>query len=261
MPRLKPGDVSLYYEIAGAGDPLLFIHGLGSSCRDWSSQLPVFARTHRTLAFDVRGHGRSDKPRGPYSVPLFAADTAALLRSLDIAPAHVVGLSMGGMIAFELAVDAPELVRSLVIVNSAPALILRGWKQRLGWFQRQSVVRLLGMRRMGEMLGGRLLPEPGQRAVRREFVARWAENDRRAYYAAMQALVGWTVADHLGRIRCPVLVVAADRDYTPVAFKQAYVDRLPHAALKVIPDSRHLTPIDQPEAFNQALAGFLTGLG
>lgn len=258
MPRLKLGDVALYYEIAGAGDPVLFIHGLGSSTRDWSSQCAVFSTTHRTVAFDVRGHGRSDKPRGPYGVPLFAADTAALIRSLDIAPAHVVGLSMGGMIAFQLAIDAPELVRSLVIVNSGPELILRGWRQRLGWFQRQSVVRLLGMRRMGEMLGKRLLP--AQRALRREFVERWAGNDRHAYYAAMQGLVGWTVTEHLGRIRCPVLVIAADQDYTPVVFKQAYVDRLPHATLKVIPNSRHLTPIDQPAAFNHALAGFLAGL-
>jgi len=94
--------------------------------------------------------------------------------------------------------------------------------------------------------------------LRRIFVERWAENDKRAYFDAMKALVGWSVADRLGDIRCPTLVIAADEDYTPVSLKQAYVAKMVQAELVVIEDSRHGTPVEQPEQFNQALMTFLS---
>ena len=257
MAVLRVRDVDLYYEIAGEGQPLLLVHGLGSSTRDWELQVAFFSPDYRVIAFDVRGHGRSDKPPGPYSIPLFADDTAELIRSLGIARAHVMGISMGGMIAFQLAVDAPELVKSLVIVNSAPELILRSFKERVRFLQRLLVVRLLGMRKMGEVLSARLLPKPEHQDLRRKFVERWAQNDKRAYLDSLWALVGWSVAEHLSEIKAPTLVVAADEDYSPVSVKQAYVGRMPHAELVMIADSRHATPVEQPEAFNKVVAAFL----
>jgi len=250
-------DINLYYEVAGQGDPIVFIHGLGSSARDWEYQVPFFAPRYRVVVFDVRGHGRSDKPPGPYSVPLFAQDTAALIRALEAAPAHVVGISMGGMIALQLAVDEPALVRSLVVVNSGPELVVRTFRERLMILQRFLIVRLLGMRKMGEVLSQRLFPRPDQAPLRQMFVERWAENDPRAYREAMRALVGWSVADRLGDIRCPTLVIASDQDYTPVSAKEAYVARMPNARLVVIPDAHHAVTVERPEEFNQALLDFL----
>ena len=90
------------------------------------------------------------------------------------------------------------------------------------------------------------------------FVERWAENDKRAYIDSMRAIVGWSVADHLGTIRCPTLVIAADEDYTPVSLKEAYVAKMPQAELVVIADSRHATPVERPEQFNEALMAFLS---
>jgi len=260
MPKLHARDIDLYYESTGQGQPLLFIHGLGSSTRDWEPQVPVFAARYRVVTFDVRGHGQSDKPPGPYSVPLFAADTATLIRALDIAPAHVAGISMGGMIAFQLAVDAPELIRSLVIVNAGPEFVVRTIKERLQLLQRLLVVRLLGMRKMGEVLSKRLFLKPEQEELRQTFVERWAENDKRAYRDAMRALVGWSVAEHLGTIDVPTLVIASDEDYTPVALKEAYVAQMPQAELVVIEDARHAVTAERPAQFNQALLAFLTRL-
>lgn len=257
MPFLRIGDVELYYEVEGQGEPLVLIHGLGSSTRDWEYQVPFFARDYRVLAVDVRGHGRSDKPRGPYSMPMFARDVAGLLEGIEAAPAHVVGISMGGMIAFQLAVDRPELVRSLVVVNSMPDMVVRTLAQRLAVWQRMIIAPLLGMKKMAEVLGGRLFPKLEQGELRAEFVKRWEENDPRAYREALKAITGWSVGDRLGGIGCPVLVVSGDEDYTPVEAKAAYVNRLPRARLVVIADSRHGTPVDQPEAFNEAVAAFL----
>jgi pimeloyl-ACP methyl ester carboxylesterase len=257
MPVLPLRDINLYYEVAGQGDPVVFIHGLGSSARDWEYQVPFFAPRYRVVVFDVRGHGRSDKPPGPYSVPLFAQDAAALIRALEAAPAHVVGISMGGMIALQLAVDEPALVRSLVVVNSGPELVVRTFRERLMILQRFLIVRLLRMRKMGEVLSQRLFPRPDQAPLRQMFVERWAENDPRAYREAMRALVGWSVADRLGDIRCPTLVIASDQDYTPVSAKEAYVARMPNARLVVIPDAHHAVTVERPEEFNQALLDFL----
>ena len=117
MPTIRVHGIDLYYEVHGAGQPVLLIHGLGSSTRDWDLQVPALAARFKVITFDVRGHARSEKPKQRYSVKLFADDTAALIRALDIAPVHVIGISMGGMIAFQLAVDSPGLVRSLVIVK------------------------------------------------------------------------------------------------------------------------------------------------
>jgi pimeloyl-ACP methyl ester carboxylesterase len=258
MPKLAVRDIDLYYEISGQGQPLLFIHGLGSSTRDWERQAAFFSRHYQVVTFDLRGHGKSDKPPGPYSVQLFAADTAELIESLAIGKTHVVGLSMGGMIAFQLALKTPDLVSSMVIVNSGPEFIVRTLKERLGLFQRFLVVRLLGVRQMGKVLARRVLPKPEHSNLRRIFIERWAENNKRSYLDSLRAMVGWSVTRHLSSITCPVLVVSADQDYTPVSYKEAYTERMARAELVVIPDSRHLTPVDQPDHFNEALLAFLS---
>jgi len=237
----------------------VFIHGLGSGARDWEYQVPVFCEKYQVVTFDLRGHGQSAKPPGPYSISLFAADTAGLIEGLGLGPAHIVGISLGGMVALQLAVSTPDLVRSLTVVNAGPEFIVRTGKERLQVLQRQLIVRLLGMRKMGEVLSKRLFPKPGQEDLRRLFVEHWAENDPRAYRDAMQAIVGWSVADCLDTIQCPTLVIAADQDYTPVAAKEAFVARMPHAELVVIADSRHATPVERPEEFNAALLAFLAG--
>ncbi len=261
MPKLTIADLELYVETIGQGQPLLFIHGLGSSTRDWEYQVSFFAAAYQVVTYDLRGHGQTGKPPGPYSIPLFAADTEALIRRLNLGPTHVVGLSLGGAIAFQLALDAPDLVKSLVIVNSGPEIPVRTLKERLrlliAFISRQALVRLRGMRKMGEVLADRLLPEPEQAHLHHTFIERWAANDKRAYLAAMVAFRGWSVVERLPSITCPTLVVAAANDYTPIAFKEAYTAKMPQAELAVIPNSRHLTPIEKPLLFNEILLNFL----
>jgi 3-oxoadipate enol-lactonase len=259
MPHVTINSIPIHYEITGQGDPLLFIHGLGSSGRDWELQVPYFAERYQVITVDVRGHGQSGKPPGPYSVHQFAEDIAAFMEAVAIPSAHIVGISMGGMIAFQLAVNHPARVRTLTIVNSGPELVVRTWKERLQVWQRFAIVRLLGMRKMGEVLSKRLLPRdtPDEAEKRRIFVERWAENDPRAYRNAMSALIGWSISDKLHTLTMPILVIAADQDYTPVAAKEAYLAKLPAAKLVVVPDSHHALPVEHPEAFNQLLEAFL----
>ena len=111
MPKIQTGNISTYYEVKGEGEALVFVHGLGSSSQDWFLQTDFFAEKFKTLSYDVRGHGQTKKAKGPYSVPLFAKDLAELLDKLGIKKAHIIGLSMGGWIAFQFAVDYPERVK------------------------------------------------------------------------------------------------------------------------------------------------------
>ncbi len=257
MPKAHVNGINLYYEIAGQGKPVLLIHGLGSSARDWEYQVLALSELYRVVVYDVRGHGQSDKPPGPYSVPLFTADAAQLMQALEMGPSHVVGISMGGMIAFQLAVDVPELVQSLVIVNSGPALIVQTLRDRLNVLQRSLLLNIFGMRKIGEVLGSRFFPKPEQEMLRQMFIERWAENDRRAYSEAFHGLLGWSVLEHIHTITCPTLVVASDEDYTPVSAKEAYVGRLAKGELVVIEDARHAVTAERPEEFNEVLLDFL----
>lgn len=257
MPEVTVNGVRLHYRRAGDGEPLLLLHGLGSSTLDWECQLEAFSAEFEVIVPDLRGHGQSGKPRGPYSVALFASDVVELARTLELGPAHVVGLSMGGMVAFQLALDHPQSVRSLTIVNSAPELVPRGFKQRWQFTRRRWIVHLLGMRHMGKVLADQLLPEPGQERLHAAFIERWATNEPRAYLAALDAIVGWSVTARIGELRVPCLIVSADADYTPVAAKRAYAALIPGAEVTVIRHSRHMTPLDQADDFNEVVLGFL----
>lgn len=257
MPVVQSNGVDLYYEIHGQGEPLLFIHGLGSSGRDWEPQVPAFSQSYQVITFDLRGHGRSAKPAGPTSMAQFAQDALNLLQALGISRAHVVGLSLGGGIAFQLAVTSPATLATLTIVNSAPELVVRTFKDRATLWQRLTIVKLLGMRKMGEVLSKRLFVEPDQDALRQTFVERWAENDRDAYEAALRAMVGWSVSARLGEIRCPTLVIAAEHDYTPVSVKEEYTARIADARLVVVAGARHALPVEKPQEFNRVLLEFL----
>lgn len=258
MPTLHLNNTELYYETTGVGPPILFIHGLGSSSRDWEYQKPFFSNQYQMITFDLRGHGRSAKPPGPYSMRLFAQDAAGLIQSLNVAPVHVVGISLGGMIAFQMAVDHPELVRSVVIANSGSEVVVRTMKDRWQVFFRFAIIRLLGMRRMGEVLSKRLFPKQEHARIRQLFVERWAENDPRAYADTLRAIVGWSVTDRLHQIRSPALILTADADYTPVSAKEAFIPKIAGAKLVVIPNSHHATPVECPEAFNAAVVEFIS---
>lgn len=259
MPAIRISNINTYYEISGQGEALVFIHGLGSSSQDWSFQTEFFSKDFQVLAYDVRGHGQSDKPKGPYSVPIFAEDLANLLKKLGIKKAHLVGLSMGGWIAFQFGVDYPEMVRSLTIVNSWADMRPKNWADRRTLFQRNILFRLFSMRKIGKILAPKLFIKPEQEDLRQLFIENWAKNHKPSYMASMKAGTGWSVADRLDEITCPVLVVAADEDYTPVEAKQVYVDALPNARLAMIEDSRHATPVEKPEEFNRLLLAFLRG--
>ena len=256
MPMLALGPLSLNYEDRGQGAPVVFLHGLGQSAGDWKAQIDHFAADHRVIAIDGLGHGQSSKPNGPYSIAQMASLTAELIRKVVGGPANVVGLSMGGMVAFQLALDAPDTVHTMTIVNSGPNAVPRGFAEWFALNSRVAIVKWFGMRKMAEILAPRLFPDDADK--RAAFIEQLVANDRDAYLASLKAIIGWTVQDRISRITIPTLVVAAELDYTPPERKEAYVRLMPNAKMVVVPDTHHGLPMEDPETFNAVLAEFLS---
>lgn len=258
MPLANIHQTSIYYEIHGTGAPVLFIHGLGSSAADWELQLEFFAQHYQVILVDLRGHGQSSRPSAGYSISQFAADVQALLQRLGYQRVHLVGISLGGMVGFQLAVTAPDLLHSLTVLNSAPYVHLTTSRQKWQLTLRKLFTRVLSMRSFAKILARKLFPEPNQAHLRKQLIERWVKNDKKTYYQSFMSIFRWQgIQDQLSTIACPVLVLAADMDYLPVSYKRAYTQQIPRAQLEIIHNSRHASIQDQPEVFNQKLHQFL----
>lgn len=257
MPRIKINGINTYYEITGSGEPLVFIHGLGSSTLDWEQQVEFFSRKYQVITYDLRGHGQSDKPAGPYTIKLFAADAAALLQALGIRTAHIGGISLGGMIVLQLAVDEPQLFKSAIITNCLASTIAKNFRIRLELLKRRIIFKIMPFAKMGEIIAQTILPEPQMEEQRKTFVTRFMINDPAAYYSAFLSVMNWSVAEKLGNIKCPALVISSEFDNTPVAAKEAYIKLMPQAKLAVVKGARHGLTIEYPQKFNEVVMEFI----
>ncbi len=261
MPQTVLNEHTFYFHESGIDkkdkNPILFIHGLGSSTLDWEHQISFFEKHYKTLSIDLRGHGQTLGSEGNYSISLFANDVAAFLSEKKV-KVHVVGISMGGLVAFQLAVDFPELVKSMVIINSVVELSMDNPKVRKLIRLRKLVPRIMGMKMMGKVIGKKVFPYPHQGDLRVLIATRWATNKIKEYLKAVNALAGWTVRYHLHKIVQPVLILGGENDYTTTAEKQEHADLLPNASLAIIPDTGHAVTLENPEAVNRIIFDFLT---
>lgn len=133
MPLVQVNDIQIYYEIHGEGEPLVLIGGLANDITDYTDHTKIvfeLAQHYKVIVFDNRGAGRTDKPDIPYSIAMMAGDTAGLMQAIGIQQAHIIGVSMGGRIALELALEHADMVKKLVLVSTA-ARTIRTWQRRL----------------------------------------------------------------------------------------------------------------------------------
>ena len=257
MPIAEVNGIELFYTDEGVGDPVVLIHGLGSSSDDWQLQIPVLTPRFRVVAVDLRGHGQSNKPAGPYTMAVFADDVAQLIEALGVVPCHVVGLSLGAMTALELSATRPDLVKSAVIVNAGPDFIPRTLKDKALVWQRLALVRLVGPGKVARIVADRTLPGEEHVELRSRVVESLGNNDKQSYLSSMKAIVGWSIRDRLSRISAPTLVVASEFDYRSIESKQPIIDEAQTARMVVVAGARHLLPVEKPDEFNEILVNFL----
>ena len=254
---LKNG-ISLEYLDRGEGEVILLLHGLGSTKADWDLQLEPFSEEFRIIAPDLRGHGNSSKPekKEAYGIPECAEDMKLLLDELGISKCMLVGFSMGGAVAFEMAVRYESMISKMVIVNTAPDFNALGEMGEQMIKERTEMLRSQGMNAMAEKVAEGMFPEDVQKPLRDAFYQRASANDLEAYYNSFITLMDWGIGEKVKNIEVPSLVVASDMDYTPVELKESYTKKMKNARLVVIRNSRHGVTMDQPEQFNEALLKF-----
>jgi 3-oxoadipate enol-lactonase len=271
------GSLDFYYEEHGAGEPLLLIMGLAADSTAWMFQVPAFAEKYRTIVFDNRGVGRSSKPAGPYTIHEMADDAAALLAVLHVQRAHVVGVSMGGMIAQELALRHPERVHGLVLACTFPepdADIERNRRfsvQQLGGSITDGGDVQIDLKAINPMdFLQQLLPL----LVNQEFIANELPKLLQVFSGALQygfsmeailgqvgAVMNHKATDRLGKITAPTLVITGDADrLIPPANSDILAKGIPGAKLVKIPGGSHGFNFETPEVFNRAVLEFLAGV-
>jgi pimeloyl-ACP methyl ester carboxylesterase len=252
--------VDLWVEQEGNGDDVLFISGLADEGACWVDQVAGLRDRYRVTIFDNRGVGRSATPDGPFLITDFAADTAALMDELGLESAHVVGSSMGGAIAQELALSRPERVRSLVL-NGTWARgdrflheIFRSWMWSA---QKADSIR--------DFLVAVNLWCFSPRIWNEEIMDEWLEAAAASPYAqsvdafcrSAEALLGHDTADRLGDISAPTLVTVGELDLVlPPRFSRDLVERIPGARLLVVPEAGHQPFQELPEEYNRILLEF-----
>jgi len=245
------------------GQPaVLLLHGLGAPGASWTLQLPALTRAgFRPIAPDAPGFGDSPYDGRGWTLPRVAQQMAALLDELATGPVHVVGLSMGGVIAQQLAHDFPRSVRSLTLVSTFAVLrpdSLSGWI----YFLRRAVgVLRAGPLGQAQLVAERVFPGEENEHLRQILLETIAHADRRAYRAAMLALARFDSRRWLHTLTMPVLVVTGAKDTTVSPARQALLaQKIAGARQVIVEGAGHAVSVDQPDAFNAILLDFLRSL-
>jgi len=258
--KAKVNGIDAYYEIHGKeGAPWLTLsHSLACSVRMWDEQIASFKDRYRILAYDSRGHGQTEAPSGAYTLEQLADDLKGLLDHLKIAKTHYCGLSMGGMIGQTFALKYPGILQTLVLADTSsriPPEVGPMWEERIKVAQTQ------GMQPLVQPTLERWLTA-SYRSAHPETVARIgkliADTPVPGYVGCCHAIPKLNLTARLKEIKAPIqIIVGADDQGTPVAMSQAIHDNAPGSRLDILPNAAHLSNIEQPAAFDRALAEFL----
>ena len=264
MPKVTVNDIEVYYEIHGHGFPLVLIAGYGCGSWLWFKQIPHFSKTFQTIIFDNRGVGKTDKPDEEYSIQMFADDTSELLKHLNVNTCHVLGISMGGMIAQKLALSYPKKVEKLILCstscggqNSTPiperTLRILASSARLS--------REEGLRRnMATAFSPEYMRDNPE--VFNTVISHLLSNPQPLYANQLQfqALKKFDVEKRLPEISSPVLILAGDKDEViPTGNSRLLHERIEGSEIIVFKGSGHLIIIERAEELNTKITNFLLG--
>src|SRR5260370_30930018 len=254
MPIIHVNGAGLYYEEPGTGpETIVFAHVLLWSCRMFDDQVAAFKDRYRCIAFDFRGLGQSEVTRDGYDMETLYEDAAALIETLNCAPCHFVGLSMGGFIGLRLAARRPELIRSLILLGTSadpePG-------ENVPKVRHMSVVaRWLGLgvvmnQVMPLVFGQKFLNDPARAELRREWRRRMISNYRIGTSRAVMGIITRKgVRDEIGQIRVPTLIIVGDQDVSvPLPNSQHLHEGIAGSRLVIIPGAGHASTVAEPAA-------------
>ena len=258
MQRVEWNGLQIAYERAGAGPPLVLLHGALSDHREWRVQLEELAGEFEVIAWDAPGNGKSTDPQPPFGTGDWADALAGLLDALDIGPAHVAGLSWGGTLALELYARHPARVASLLLVDT-----YAGWKGSLP--EKKCAERVEACLREAEMdprevaprwMPG-LLTEAASPAVVDELLAIMSDAHQAGFRLMAVSMGATDQRDLLPTIDVPTVLIWGEDDLrSPLSVAEEMRDAIPGARLVVIPQCGHVSNMEQPERFNAEVREF-----
>jgi len=268
MPRATVNGVDMYYEVHGKGVPLVMIQGFAGNNQAWFFQTPVFKKYYKVIVFDNRGIGKTDKSSEPYTIRTMADDVIGLLDYLAIEKAHILGLSLGGMVAQEIAISYPErlvklvlgstlagseggsdvhpeMIKAFTTSESAANIDFRSIPLEKVMYE---MVSLAFNRRLYRMI---LLPL-SKRSMK--------SIDPEGHFKQMAAVSDYTTLDRLHLIKAPTLVITGtgDRIISPIA-SEVIASRIPNAKLVLVKGGSHAFFMEMRGKFNKEVLGFLRG--
>jgi 3-oxoadipate enol-lactonase len=246
-------------ENTASPETVVLFHGLGANSKSWVLQTPALHNAgFRTIAPDAPGFGQSTDPGGRATISRFAGPLERLIEHLDVERLNLVGISMGGVLALQIALDHPQWVSRLVLVNTFAHLSVTSPRQLPYYLWRFILVHTLGLPTQAKAVAKRIFPYPEQEILRQGLIEQVIQADPRAYRAAMRALARFDVRNRLEEIRCPTLVVSGDRDTTvPIETQRYLADNIANTRQSVIPEAGHGVTVEKPDLFNPILVQFL----
>ena len=258
--KIAANGINIHYTFDGPENaPLVTMsNSLASNLSMWDPQIPALTSRYRVLRYDTRGHGQTDAPPGPYSLDELTEDVRALLEVLGMRKTHFVGLSMGGMIGQILALKYPQLLQSLVLCDTmsrVPPDAKPMWEERIHTAETR------GMDPTVETTVGRWFTAPF-RERRQDVIDNVRTMIRstppQGYAGCCHAIAGLNLTDRLQAITVPTLIIVGEDDPgTPVAASRVIHERIKGSELVILKSAAHLSNMEQPEAFNQAMTPFL----
>ena len=264
MPKVNVNGINLYYEVSGSGPSVILCHGYTGSHQDWMFQVPVLAQKYQVVTIDHRGHGASDAPSSAdaYSIPTLGDDLHALLNYLDIARCCLVGHSMGGLVALQLALDQPHVVSSLVLVDTASGPVnIPGHADR-----RAKLLEIARTDGMEAVFDYDVRNNPLSLRRFESYPRLFNRSKRRMLEMPVDGYVymGQTLSKCedltriLKEISVPTLVIVGEEDFPFQQPSKTLAEGIPNAQLRLVPQALHCPQEEEPETFDQILLEFLT---
>ena len=249
--KAKLNDVELYYELYGKGDPIIFLHGWLDDCSVWNHYIESLARKYKVIIYDHRGHGRSDKPEGNYSIKTLANDLYALIQRLDIGKVTLVGHSMGGMTALVFALDHPDILQKVVLVGACAKIPILN---RIIGIMRY-IIPYNKFIRLSQESG---YYKPSEQRIKKSMDMAMNTSKYAAYECLKEMTQNYDIRYKVSNIEVPTLIIVGEKDKNaPVVSSQYLNKEIKGSLLRVVANSGHTVMVENPKEFGQALENFI----